>query len=348
MRDVAGAQKHHVIAGLGQIRDDAGQSIGRVERHHRAMPARLQARDQPVAIGAGNMGLAGRIDIGDDHCIGIVETGAEIIEQRMQAGMAMRLHDGDDLAFGGGAGGLEHGGDLHRVMAVIVEDGGAVPCPRAGEASLDATETGQRVADRIRTHAQFIGECERADGVEHVVMTGHGHDEIGYHHALGPLAVVDRHAEPALPAGQIDIMHAHVRLPVGTVGHDSPVLDTPDEILHRRVIDAHYRETVERDVLDEAEERRLDRVIGLEMIEMLGIDIGDNGIVTGQLQEGAVGFVGLDHHPVALAHTGVRAIGVDDAAIDHRRIESPAFQKRGDDGGGGGLAVGAGDGDRRL
>ena len=95
-------------------------------------------------------------------------------------------------------------------------------------------------------------------------------------------------------------------------------------------------------------ERRLDCVIGLEMIEMLGIDIGDDGIVAGQLQEGAVGFVRLDHHPVSLAHTGIGAIGVDDAAIDHRRIEIPAFQQGGDDGGGGGLAVGAGDGDRGL
>ena len=66
-------------------------------------------------------------------------------------------------------------------------------------------------------------------------------------------AVVDRHAEPAAPAGQVDIMHPHIRLPVGAVGHDPPVLDAPDEILHRRMIDAHHRETVERDVLDEAE-----------------------------------------------------------------------------------------------
>src|SRR5256885_4261252 len=36
-----------------------------------------------------------------------------------------------------------------------------------------------------------------------------------------------------------------------------------------------------------------------EMIEMLRIDIGDDGDVGRQLQEGAVALVGLHHHPVA-------------------------------------------------
>ena len=38
-------------------------------------------------------------------------------------------------------------------------------------------------------------------------------------------------------------------------------------------------------------------------------------------QEAAVALVGLDHHPVALAEPGVGAIGVDDAAVDHGRVE---------------------------
>ena len=85
------------------------------------------------------------------------------------------------------------------------------------------------------------------------------------------------------------------------------------------MVDAHHREAVERDVLDEGAEGVLDRVEGAEMVEMLGVDIGDDGDVGGQLQEGAVGFVGLDHHPVALAHAGIGAVGVDDAAIDDGR-----------------------------
>ena len=78
---------------------------------------------------------------------------------------------------------------------------------------------------------------------------------------------------------------------------------------------------------------------------MLGVDIGDDGDVGRQLQERAVGFVGLHHHPVAGAQPRIGAVGVDDAAIDHGRVEAAGIEQRGDQRGGRGLAVGAGDGD---
>jgi len=39
-----------------------------------------------------------RIDFGDDNCVGVIEAGAEFLEQRLQPCEAMRLHHGDDLA----------------------------------------------------------------------------------------------------------------------------------------------------------------------------------------------------------------------------------------------------------
>jgi hypothetical protein len=45
---------------------------------------------------------------------------------------------------------------------------------------------------------------------------------------------------------------------------------------------------------------------------MLGVDIGDDGDGRGQAVEGAVRFVGLDHHPVALPHPRIGAVGMDD------------------------------------
>jgi hypothetical protein len=58
------------------------------------------------------------------------------------------------------------------------------------------------------------------------------------------------------------------------------------------------------------------------MLHMLGVDIGDDGDGGGQAVEGAVALVGLDHHPFALPHPRVGAVGVDDAAIDHRRVDA--------------------------
>jgi hypothetical protein len=45
------------------------------------------------------------------------------------------------------AGGLQHGGDLDRVVAVVVDDADAVGHARGGEAALDPAEAGQALAD---------------------------------------------------------------------------------------------------------------------------------------------------------------------------------------------------------
>ena len=60
------------------------------------------------------------------------------------------------------------------------------------------------------------------------------------------------------------------------------------------------------------------------MIDMVGIDIGDDGTVAGSLQKAAVTFVGLHDHPFAGAQPRIRAVGVDDAAVDDRGIEPAA------------------------
>ena len=67
-----------------------------------------------------------------------------------------------------------------------------------------------------------------------------------------------------------------------------------------------------------------------------------------QLQEGAVALVGLDHHPVAGAQPRVGAVGVDDAAIDHGRIEAAGVEQGRDHRRRRGLAVGAGNRDAAL
>ena len=88
--------------------------------------------DQMIAVDALDRRFAGRIDLGDDHGVGVVEAGRERLEQRLQARVAVRLHHGDDLALGRFARGLEHRGDLDRMVAVVVDDGDAVPCRRRG------------------------------------------------------------------------------------------------------------------------------------------------------------------------------------------------------------------------
>ena len=93
------------------------------------------------------------------------------------------------------------------------------------------------------------------------------------------------------------------------------------------MVEAHHREAVEGQVLDEGAERLLDGVEGLEMVEVLGVDVGDDRDVGRQLEEGAVALVGLDHHPVARAEARIGAVGVDDAAIDDGGSKPPASSR---------------------
>ena len=257
----------------------------------------------------------------------------------------MRLHDRDHLAARGRARRLEHGGDLDRMMAVIVEDGDAVPFARAGEAPLDAAEGADRLADDVDRGAELMGDRDRRGGVERVVAAGHRQREIVDIGRPAGRPVADQHGEAGDAAGQVDVEQPDVGLRVLAIGEDAPVLDPADQLLHRRMVEAHHGEAVERQVLDQRQKGVLDRVEGLEMVEMLGIDVGDDGDVGRQLEEGAVALVGLDHHPVARAEPGVGAIGVDDAAVDDGRIEAGGVEQRRHQRGRRRLAVRAGDGD---
>ena len=182
-------------------------------------------------------------------------------------------------------------------------------------------------------------------GVERVVPARHRQREILDLVQRPARAVAEHDGEQRRAAGVRDIDQPHVGLRIFAVGDDAAILDAADQFLHDRMIGAHHREAVERHVLDEGAKRVLHRVEGLEVIEVLGIDIGDDGDVGRQLEEGAVGFVGLDHHPVAGAEPRIGAVGVDDAAVDHGRIEAAGVEQRRHHRGGRGLAVGAGDGD---
>ena len=195
---------------------------------------------------------------------------------------------------------------------------------------------------------QLMGDRDRRRGVQRIVAAGHRQSEFVDIGRLAGLPVADQHVEARQAAGQIDVEQADVGLRVLAIGDDAAVLDAPDQLLHGRMIEAHHGEAVERQIFDEGEKRLLDRVEGLEMIEMFGIDIGDDGDVGGQLQERAVALVGLDHHPVARAEPRIGAIGVDDAAVDDGRIEARGVEQRRDQRGRRRLAVGAGDRDALL
>jgi hypothetical protein len=98
--------------------------------------------------------LASGIDRGGIDDIGIVEGGGEIIQMIAQAGEAVRLDHGDHAVLHAFARGGQHGADFDRVMAVIVDDGGAINLAHLGEAALDPANLAKPV--RISSSATPI------------------------------------------------------------------------------------------------------------------------------------------------------------------------------------------------
>jgi hypothetical protein len=140
---------------------------------------------------------------------------------------------------------LRTGGDLHGVVAVIVEDQRAVPLAGPGEAPFDAAEAGQRLPDLRGGHTELAGDRNGGGGVQRVVPARHGQDEIVdlLGHRAG--AVAELHLEAALATGEVDVEDAHVGLRILAIGDDAAVGDGADHVLHDGMVDAHDAETVE-------------------------------------------------------------------------------------------------------
>ncbi len=94
---------------------------------------------------------------------------------------------------------------------------------------------------------------------------------------------------------------AHVGLRVKAEGHNAAVGDAADQRLHFGVIGAQHGKPVERDVRDEIVEALAQIFDRAPVFHVFGVDVGDDGDGRGQAVEGAVAFVGFDHHPFAFA-----------------------------------------------
>ena len=150
-----------------------GRSPGAMQRMDVAMAGALHQADQHVAVDALDRRLAGGVNVGDQDSVGIDEAGRELVLNVAQPRVAMRLHDGDHLAAACGARGAQDGGDLHRMVAVIVDHRDAVRLAGLGEAALHAAEAAERRADRVVGHAHFLATAIAASDILHVVLPEH-------------------------------------------------------------------------------------------------------------------------------------------------------------------------------
>ena len=115
------------------------------------------------------------------------------------------------------------------------------------------------------------------------------------------VAIAHDHLEPVAAGYRCDIDPAHVGLRREAIRHHAPIAHPRQDVLHFRMIEAQHRRAVEGHVLDELHKRVLHRIERAVMVEMLGIDVSDDGDGAVQPQEAAVALIGLNHHPVRRA-----------------------------------------------
>src|SRR3984957_2984669 len=166
LRDVAGAEADDEIAAGGSVVNQTREIGGMLQCDHLAVAMRAQAEHEMIAVDAVDRRLAGRIDFGDDNGVSVVEAGAEFLKQRLQPGEAMRLYHGDDLAARGFSRRPQHGGNLDRVMAIVIDNSDTVPLAGFGEAPLDAAKAGDRLANGVVVKSQFMRHRDRGRGIE--------------------------------------------------------------------------------------------------------------------------------------------------------------------------------------
>ena len=284
--------------------------------------------------------------------IGRVETGRKLLEQVIQARIPVRLADRDQRALAlHRAARLQNGGDLDRVVAVIVDDlhrrlaRDRNPISDRREAPLHPAELRQCAAHLNVCGAKLQRHGDGRQRVLHIVLARHRQREILDQAYIGAGRAPDLDIEMRAVQVSAQVGRPHIGLQVEAVGDAAPVGDARRQCLHLRMVRAQNGEAVERQVLDKGVEGFAQPVHGAVMVHVLGVDIGDDGAGRMQLGKGAVALVALDDHPVAFARLVVRAIGMDDPAIDDGRVNPRPVQQAGDQRGRRRLAMRARDAD---
>ncbi len=165
------------------------------------------------------------------------------------------------------------------------------------------------------------------------------------HRDIERLAIWTQHGEEGLHALLAHIDRAHVAVVAETVSHGR-TLHLRQDFTHHRIIQTHHGQTVERQVVQELDESFLQLVeVTVVGRHVIGVDVGDHGDQRLQVQEARIAFIGFGDQVAAGAKLGIGACGVQTTTDDERRVQATGGEHRSDQAGGGGFAVGTGDGD---
>ena len=117
--------------------------------------------------------LAGRVDIGQHDLVCASERLPELAQQVPCPGETVGLKDDDHAPIDACARGRDHGGDLGRVMTVVVDDQHARGFAAPFETALGAAERFERRGDPVERHVRLQTDRHGGQRIEQVVPAGH-------------------------------------------------------------------------------------------------------------------------------------------------------------------------------
>src|SRR3990170_932185 len=307
------------------------------EKSRVLVPVPLDAFVDGPAAHAGYGLLAGGVDVHNDDRIGLVKGRKELVEKVLRPRIPVRLEHRNHLAAGSGLCSGERGPDLRRVMAVIVDNRDPVDLALDLEAALHAAETPERRTDYLDVDIELSRHGDCGETVIDIVHPGDG--------KLEPAEVpaVVRDLEPRAERSERNVLRLIVGLGTHAV-RQIPLLNKRDERLNMLFVEAEYGDAVERDLVDEHEERILDLVDVLVVVEVFRVDVRHHGDGRRKFEKAPVALIGFGNEELALPELGVRAKAVQLAADDDRGVYVACRKNRGHHRGGGRLAVRAGNG----
>ena len=243
----------------------------------------------------------------------------------------MRLEDGDHPLPGAPAGGLERGGDLGRMVRVVVEEVGAPHGAPVLEAPVGPREPCQALGDGLRLQPEGQTGGSGPEGVLHVVAAG---DPQLHRRRRAP---ADREGEARPCRAGLDTVGGHVRGAAEAIRDQAGGPDGSAERQGAWVVGAQDdRAGARGNELLEGAGQGLHRPV---VVEVVLLDVGHQCDVGGEPQEGPVGLVGFHDRqvprPQAAARAPIGQVGTEQPG----RIEPRGLRQRGDHAGGGRLAV---------
>lgn len=333
--DVAAAEGDDEVVLLRVLDDVFGDVLKGVDTH-----AALDLCAEIGIVDVVGVGLADRQDLRDDRHIGDTQRLGEVIEQESGTGEGVRLEYRPDLSKAHFHRGAQGRGQLCGMMREVVGYGDAARRAEYLKASVNACKFAEILRDLLSGRAEVMRGGSRGEGVVDIVSAGHHQIDLTQLFALV-------HEVKGLVRA-LDISEVRGIVIVGlseTEGdrRDGHVLDHVEDILIVAVVDDQARGQV-----TELVEALFDVVERFEIIQMIRVNVGDDGDERIQLEEGVDIFARLADDDVAVTDVAVAAEEGQLAADDRGRVKARADQKLAEHGGGRGLAVSARDRDRAV